>query len=112
LIKSYLNERHQKVLVNCIKANDNISSNWKEVKNGIPQGLILGQFCFYFVLTIYLKIAAEDTKIVLYGDDTNIIVTNLSPDGLKMAMNKIFIDMSKWFRTNLLSPNFKKKFIV
>jgi hypothetical protein len=65
--------------------------------------LILGPFLFLFCINDVPKIAAEDTKIVLYADNTNIIVTNLIPDVLKITMNKIFMDMSKWFRTNLLS---------
>jgi hypothetical protein len=65
--------------------------------------LIIGPFLFLFSINDLPKIATEDTKIVLYADNTNIIATNLNPDVLKIAMNKIFIDMSKWFRTNLLS---------
>jgi hypothetical protein len=58
---------------------------------------------FLFFINDLPRTAAEDTKIVLYADNTNIIVTTCNPDVLKIAMNKIFMDMSKWFRTNLLS---------
>jgi len=86
-----------------------MSFNLEEVKNGVPQGLTLGLlFCFLFYIDLS-KIAAKYTKIILYVDDTRIIVINLNPDGFKIAMNKIYIYINKWFRTNLSSLNLKKK---
>jgi hypothetical protein len=44
LIKSYLNDRYQRTLV-----NNNYSlvvSDWQKVKQGVPQGSILGHLCF------------------------------------------------------------------
>jgi len=38
--------------------------------------LILGPLFFLFYITNLPKIAAKDSKIVLYADDTKIIVTN------------------------------------
>ena len=108
MIKSYLSERHQRVLIDNIKANDSISSNWEEVKNGVLEGLIFGPLLFLFCINIVPNITAKHIKIVLCVDDTNIIVTNLNSDGFKIEMNRIFIDINKWFRTNLLSLNLKK----
>jgi hypothetical protein len=68
--------RHQKVLIDNIKANDNLSSSWEQIKDGIPQDFILGPFFFLLYINNLPKIAAKDTKIVLYADDTRIIVTN------------------------------------
>jgi hypothetical protein len=39
--------RHQKVLIDNIKANDNLSSSWGEIKNWILQGLILEPLFFF-----------------------------------------------------------------
>ena len=84
-----------------------MSCNWEEVKNGVQQGLTLGLLFFVFYIDLP-KIAAKDTKIIFYVDDTSIIVTNLNPESFKIAMNKIYIHINKWFRTNLSLLNFKK----
>jgi hypothetical protein len=41
LIKSYLNDRYQRVLINN-KYSKNSFSEWEKVKQGVPQGSILG----------------------------------------------------------------------
>jgi len=41
-------------------------------------------------------------------DDTSIIVTNSNDADLKILMNKIFLDINKQFKANLLSLNFSK----
>jgi hypothetical protein len=41
LIKSYLNDRYQKVLIKN-KYSKNYFSEWEKVKQGVPQGSILG----------------------------------------------------------------------
>ena len=43
LVKSYLNERYQKVI---ISYNNGIESTWEKIKQGVPQGSILGPIFF------------------------------------------------------------------
>ena len=42
LLQLYLRGRYQKVVIDKINAYDSVSSRWKKVTNGVPQGLILG----------------------------------------------------------------------
>jgi hypothetical protein len=52
LIKSYLSDRYQRVLIDTSHSNNSIYSDWVKIKNGILQGSILGPlfFLFYFYI--------------------------------------------------------------
>jgi hypothetical protein len=108
LIKSYLSERYQKVFIDNINLSNSAATNWEEVKHGILQGSVLGPLFVLVYINDLPKITYTDTKILLYADDTSIIVTKPNLEDLKITVNKIFLDINKWFKTNLLSLNFKK----
>jgi hypothetical protein len=44
-------------------------------------------------------------KIILYADDTSIIVTNPKCIDYKLTMTRIFDEVNDWFRINLLKLN-------
>jgi hypothetical protein len=46
--------------------------------------------------------------MILYADDTSIIITNPNPSNYGNIVNKIFEDINSWFNSNLLSVNFEK----
>ena len=96
LIKSYFKGRYQKVILDN-NSLDSISSRWMEIKFGVPQGSILGPLFFLLYINDITKVSIDGTKIFLYPDDTSIIVTNPDYNGYKLAMNKIFHEVSKWF---------------
>ena len=73
LIKSYLTRRFQRAIMgnssNCGK-----SSNWKQIKNGVPQGSILGPLLFLLYINDLPIVLDVNTNTVLYADDTSILI--------------------------------------
>jgi hypothetical protein len=106
LIKSYLEGRYQKVILDDNFPNSN--SGWGEIRLGAPQGSILGPLLFPLYVNDFPKIVNDNAEVVLYTDDTSIIITILNPTDFTNSANKILQDINKWFTTNLLSLNADK----
>ena len=54
------------------------------------------------------KLATVATKILLYVNNTSIIVTNPSLENFETQLNKIFGDINNWFKINQLALNYNK----
>jgi hypothetical protein len=76
--------------------------------NTVLQGSVLSLLFFLVTINDLPKITSTDAKIFLYADDTSIIVTKPNLECFKITVNEIFLDINKWFKTNLLSLNLKK----
>jgi hypothetical protein len=101
--------RFQRILIGNTIAHGKVSSSsWEEVKSVVPQGSILGPLPFLLYINNLPKIATKDASVILFEDDTSIIVTNSSDTRLKIVMNEIFMDINKWCTTNPSSLNFSK----
>jgi hypothetical protein len=62
LIKSYLQDKYQRVLINT--ENSNIFSEWEQVKHGVPQGLILGPLFFLLCINDLSRIISDKSNPV------------------------------------------------
>jgi hypothetical protein len=54
------------------------------------------------------KIVNDNAEVVLYANDTSIIITSSNPADFTINANKILQDINTWFTTNLLSLNAEK----
>jgi hypothetical protein len=108
LLKSYLKDRHQRVLID----NWYTPSEWGKVNNGVPQGSILGPLLFLIDLNNLPNIIINKSKPVLFADDASTIVTNPSPLDYKNNIINIFENINDWFKANLLTLNFDKTYYI
>ena len=75
LVESYLTGKYQKVTLN-INTTTNSSSKWKLINNGVPQGSILGPLFFLFYINDLPKIITKNNSMVLFADDTSLLITD------------------------------------
>lgn len=115
--KSYLTDRSQYVEINHINFKSNkkhcYKSGLSKVLYGVPQGSILGPLLFICYLTgLPFSNDGNATKIVLYADDANLIVTGKNCTQIEL---RTLTEMSKLEKflgsSNLLLNNKKTKLI-
>jgi len=107
LIKSYLNNRYQRVI---IKNNysKNCLSDWRKAKQGVPQGSILGPLLFLLYINDLPGIICDISKPTIFADDTSIIFTHSNYVNFKNEIDIVIEKISRWFETNSLILNFNK----
>ena len=96
LIKSYLSNRKQKVMV------DGVESDYLPLEIGVPQGSILGPLLFIIYVND-ITTAAPTEQVALYADDTTCITGAMTIyetiDKAKYALD----NLGNWFAANGLS---------
>jgi len=83
-------------------------SSWELIKHGVPQGSILGPLLFLLYINDLPKVTAKNAKLVLYADDTSLIITSDSYTEYTIKLNNVLRDVQEWFRSNLLFLNLNK----
>ena len=88
-IESYLSDRKQRVVIN------GKSSDWGDVKAGVPQGSVLGPLLFLIYIND-ITFTTENSEIRLFADDTVMYLFVDNPIANAEALNKDLENLSIW----------------
>lgn len=101
LIKSYLENRQQRALVN------NTFSEPRTIEFGVPQGTVLGPVLFILYINSIFDMPTSG-KIFSYADDTAVFYKDNSWDLLKNKVENDLVLFKNWFDSKILTINIKK----
>ena len=83
------NLRYQEVLINNSSSNTTTFSELSKIKHGVSQGSILVPLFILIYINYLPNIIVDQSKLILFADDTSIIITNPSPSKFKDVNNII-----------------------
>ena len=84
-------------------------SELKSIEFGVPQGSVLGPLLFLlYINDIVNCINDENCNLVLYADDTNVFVADISKEAAIEKANKLLMKINEYMKSNLLHINLGK----
>ena len=105
LIHSYLKNRRQRVRV------DNEFSAWSDIKDGVPQGSILG-FLFFNIHICNLFYKMRKWHIANYADDTTPYTGGKNTQDVIASLENCALVLFKWFENNFVKANSDKSHLL
>jgi len=104
--ESYFLHQKQCVEINSMKKGVYVSTT-RETEHGVPQGSILCPILFsLYINDLHLNIMGS--KIVLFADDTNILLSDENINNLQYKLNNAMTELHTWFTLNSLVVNTEK----
>jgi hypothetical protein len=110
--KSCLENRKQRVCISPHILEQEKSSSCETVINGVPQGSILGPLLFIIYLNDLPYGLHQRAKVVIYADDTSVLLMAKNDEELKTKINCTLDYMTGWFSANGLTLNMEKTNIM
>ena len=99
--RDYLTNRAQRVVI------DGISSDWRPIPSGVPQGSLLGPLFFVIFINDLPDVVSPTSLVALYADDcktSKVIQHPCDHESLQDDLNNLVL----WSRLNHMSFNTKK----
>jgi hypothetical protein len=94
------------VKINSLKKGIYVSTT-REIEHGVPQDSILGPILFSLYIND-LPLNIMGSKIVLFADDTNTLVSDENINNLQYKLNNVMTELQTWFTINNLVVNIEK----
>jgi hypothetical protein len=85
VLRCYLSDRYQIVLINNSSSNNTTFSESGKIKHGIPLGSLFGPLLFLFCINDFPNMIADPSKMVLFAGDTSTLQI-LVPQNLKKIL--------------------------
>jgi hypothetical protein len=108
--ESYFSHWKQCVEINNMKIGK-CASAIRELEHCVPQGSVLGPIIFSLYIND-LPLNIMGSKILLFADDTNILVSGKNVANLQYKINNVTTELHMWFTLNNLVVNAEKTMAV
>jgi hypothetical protein len=102
LFKNYLSDRTQRVKIGTHVSRD------ASISFGVPQGSVLGPTLFLIYINSLCDLQLDDAKLVAYADDTAIVFSDTTWEGVKTKTELGLSKVAEWLQSNLLTLNTTK----
>jgi hypothetical protein len=89
----------------------NYYSKWDNVKQGVPQGSVLGPLLFLLHINDLPDTINDISSPILFADDINLICAHQNFNVFNDEIEIVFQKINKWFQANLLTLNFNKRIL-
>ena len=90
---------------------DNIQSETRNIKCGVPQGSILGPLLFIIYMNDICNVS-ELLYTIMYADDTSVIMSGNDLESLIQSVNSELCLLNTWLKANKLSLNVNKTYYL
>ena len=90
---------------------ENVKSDLKEIKAGVPQGSILGPVLFLLYINDLTR-NIFDAEVALLADDTSILIQADDENVMQQKINRTMDTLYNWFYTDQLVINTEKSIAV
>jgi hypothetical protein len=101
--QSYLKNRTQFVEISQTDRSKytqhRFQSSSRVISYGVPQGSILGPLVFLIYIND-LPLNIQGAKLVLYTDDTNVLVVDRNEEALQTKLSLVMKQLDNWFLKN------------
>ena len=85
-----------------------VKSDWIELKQGVPQGTILGPLLFNLYVNDLNGQITEDARIIQYADDCLLFCSHQDPDIALQGLKTNILKLESFFKSHQLNMNGSK----